>query len=111
MLIQRIALASLVAFGALQALPSHAASPSGPETVGSYIDDSAITTSIKAKFVQDKSVDASSISVETMKGTVLLSGFAKNERERAQAEALARSVKGVQAVNNRIVLRNADKSE
>jgi hyperosmotically inducible protein len=103
-MLQRIALASMLALGAALAVPAaHAAG--GSETVGSYIDDSSITTSIKAKFVQDKSVDANAISVETVKGTVLLSGFAKDERERAQAELIARSVKGVQAVNNRVILR------
>ena len=50
----------------------------GQESVGAYVDDSAITTSVKAKFVENKQVDATSIAVETMNGTVMLSGFAKN---------------------------------
>lgn len=74
-------------------------------TVGAYIDDSAITTAVKAKFIENKDVDAASISVETLNGTVLLSGFAKNAKEKASAEALTRGVKGVKSVKNDIMVR------
>ncbi len=77
----------------------------GQESVGAYIDDSAITTAVKARFVENKEVDAAAISVETMKGTVMLSGFAKNTTERTTAEALARKVNGVRAVKNAIAVR------
>ena len=75
------------------------------ESVGAYVDDSAITAAVKAKFVEAKSVDAAAISVETLNGTVLLAGFAKNAAEKSNAEVIARSVKGVKSVDNRIVLR------
>lgn len=75
------------------------------ETVGAYIDDTAITSSIKARFVDSKEVSAASISVETMKGTVMLSGFAKSSAEKAAAENIARNVKGVKSVRNEIVVR------
>jgi len=75
------------------------------ETVGAYIDDTAITSSIKARFVDNKDVAASSISVETLNGTVMLSGFAKNSTEKATAESIARNVKGVKSVRNEIVVR------
>lgn len=77
----------------------------GQETTGSYVDDAAITTSIKAKFIEDKIVSASSISVETLNGTVQLSGFAKNAAEKNQAERLARGNRNVRAVRNDIVVR------
>jgi hyperosmotically inducible periplasmic protein len=77
----------------------------GQETTGSYVDDTAITTAVKAKFVDDKTVSASSISVETLNGTVQLSGFAKSAAEKAQAEAIARGVKNVRAVKNDIAVR------
>lgn len=77
----------------------------GQETVGSYVDDAAITAAIKAKFVEDKVVSAGSISVETMNGTVQLSGFAKTANEKAQAEQIARSSRNVRAVRNDIVVR------
>ncbi|MCZ8252338.1 MAG: BON domain-containing protein [Hylemonella sp.] len=75
------------------------------QTVGGYVDDTAITSSIKARFVDNKQVDASSISVETLNGTVMLSGFAKNATERSTAESIARNVKGVKSVRNEIVVR------
>lgn len=77
----------------------------GQETTGAYIDDTAITTAVKAKFVEDRTVAASSISVETLNGTVQLSGFAKSAAEKAQAEAIARGVKNVKAVRNDIAVR------
>lgn len=77
----------------------------GQETVGAYVDDTGITTLVKTRFVENKQVDASSIGVETMKGTVILSGFAKNSTEKDTAETIARGVKGVVAVKNDIVIR------
>lgn len=77
----------------------------GQETTGAYVDDAAITTAVKAKFVDDKTVAASSISVETLNGTVQLSGFAKSAAEKAQAEAIARGVRNVRAVRNDIAVR------
>lgn len=77
----------------------------GQESVGAYVDDAGITTAVKAKLIEDKSVAASSISVETLNGTVMLSGFAKSGTERSTAESLARTVKGVKDVKNQIVVR------
>ena len=77
----------------------------GQETVGAYVDDAAITTQIKARFVENKQVDAAAISVETLKGTVMLSGFAKSNAERATAESIARDVKGVISVKNEVAVR------
>jgi hyperosmotically inducible periplasmic protein len=76
------------------------------QTVGAYVDDAAITTAVKARFVEDKSVDAAAISVETLNGTVQLSGFAKSDKERTQAETIARQVKGVKNVRNAILVRS-----
>ncbi|MDZ4400471.1 BON domain-containing protein [Hydrogenophaga sp.] len=75
------------------------------QTVGSYIDDATITTRVKARMAEDKSVSATSISVETLNGTVQLSGFAKSADERATAERLARATPGVQSVRNDILVR------
>jgi hyperosmotically inducible periplasmic protein len=77
----------------------------GQETVGAYVDDTAITTAVKAKFVEDKTVDAGAIKVETLNGTVALSGFAKSPAEKAQAEFLARNTKGVREVRNNLTVR------
>jgi len=77
----------------------------GQETVGAYIDDATITTQIKSRFVENKQVDAASIKVETLNGTVMLSGFAKNSTERSTAETIARGVNGVKSVRNEIAVR------
>lgn len=77
----------------------------GQESVGAYVDDTAITTSVKARFIENRQVDASSIKVETLNGTVMLSGFAKNGTERTTAESLAREVQGVKSVRNEISVR------
>lgn len=77
----------------------------GQETVGAYVDDTGITTLIKARFVENTFVDASSIRVETLNGTVMLSGFAKSTTEKNTAEGIARGVKGVTAIKNEIAVR------
>ncbi len=77
----------------------------GQETVGAYVDDAAITSTVKARFIDNRNVDAASIKVETLNGTVLLSGFAKNVTERSTAETIARNVSGVRSVRNEIAVR------
>ena len=94
-----------LATSALMLAASGCAVSRGQETVGAYIDDAAITSTVKARLFEDKDVAGLSISVETLKGTVLLSGFAKNALERSKAESIARSVKGVTAVRNEIAIR------
>ena len=48
------------------------------QSVGSFVDDATLTTRVKAKFAEDRTVSALAISVETLKGVVQLSGFAKS---------------------------------
>lgn len=67
-------------------------------------DDATITTLVKAKFVEAKTVDAASIKVETLNGTVALSGFAKSAAEKSQAEYLARNTRGVREVRNSLTV-------
>ena len=77
----------------------------GQETVGAYIDDAGITTTVKTRLLEDKRVAGTSISVETLNGTVMLSGFAKNTEEKNVAENIARQVNGVRSVKNEIAIR------
>jgi osmotically-inducible protein OsmY len=97
-------MAALLAAVSLAALPGCAVTR-GQESVGAYIDDAGITTAVKARFVDNKDVDASAISVETLNGTVMLSGFAKNSTERSTAESLTMKVNGVRSVKNTIAVR------
>jgi hyperosmotically inducible protein len=77
----------------------------GQETVGAYVDDATITTQVKSRFVENKQVDAASIHVETLNGTVMLSGFAKGAAEKSAAGDIARQVNGVKSVKNEIAIR------
>jgi len=104
-MITRNTLAAIVTAVAALTLMPGCAITRGQSTVGEYIDDASITTAVKAKFVEDTSVDAASIKVETLNGEVMLSGFAKNGDERRTAESLARGVKGVKLVKNQLVVR------
>ncbi|MGD9834922.1 MAG: BON domain-containing protein [Piscinibacter sp.] len=100
----RALFAAIAASTALVVLPGCAVSR-GQSSVGEYIDDTTITTQVKARMVENKQVDAAAISVETLNGTVMLSGFAKSGTERDTAETIARNVKGVKSVKNEIVVR------
>lgn len=75
------------------------------ESMGSFVDDSVITTTVKSRFFDDKTVDGSAVSVETLNGTVLLSGFAKNATEKRNAETIALKVRGVKSVKNDLLVR------
>ncbi len=77
----------------------------GQESAGDYTSDTAITSQVKGKYATDSGVAATSISVETMKGVVQLSGFAKSAEEKRRAEEIAKDVKGVKSVRNNIIVR------
>lgn len=78
---------------------------SGRETAGEYVDDAAITASVKNEIFQDPKLKMFQIHVETFKNQVQLSGFVDSPREIARAGQIAASVKGVQGVNNSLVVR------
>ena len=77
----------------------------GQETVGAYVEDTTITAAIKAHYLDNKQVDGTSIRVETLNGTVMLSGFAKSMNEKSTAETIARNTQGVKMVKNEIAVR------
>ena len=78
----------------------------GQQTVGAYVDDAAITASVKTRMLDDERVAGTSITVETLNGTVMLSGFAKTQAEKAAAESIALKVDGVKSVKNEITVRS-----
>jgi len=75
------------------------------ETAGQYIDDAAITTSVKAAVLNAPTLKVSEINVETYKGVVQLSGFVGSVENIATAAAVARSVNGVKSVKNDLRLK------
>jgi len=94
-----------IAAATLMLVASGCAVTRGQESVGAYVDDAAITTAVKGRYIDNKDVDASSIRVETLNGTVMLSGFAKSSTEKTTAETLAWKVNGVKAVKNELAIR------
>jgi osmotically-inducible protein OsmY len=75
------------------------------EGTGEYVDDSVITTKVKAAYAADSTVKATQVNVETFKGTVQLSGFVDSRESAQKAVELARGVKGVKSVKNDLVIR------
>ena len=94
-----------VAMGAAVLTTAGCAVSRGQETAGAYIDDTAITSQVKSRMLDNPGVAATSIGVETLNGTVMLSGFAKSTAEREMAERIALSVNGVRSVQNQIIVR------
>lgn len=76
------------------------ASTSKHEGTGEYIDDSVITTKVKAAVLNEESLKSAEINVETFKGVVQLSGFVSTQTDINKAVEVARGVKGVTSVKN-----------
>jgi len=75
------------------------------EGTGEYVDDTLITTKVKAAIFNEPSLKSSEINVETFKGAVQLAGFVKYQADITKAVEIARSVKGVKSVKNDMRLK------
>jgi len=76
------------------------ASTATTESAGQYVDDTVITTGVKAAILNEPSLKVSEINVETFKGTVQLSGFVRSNDNIATAIKVTRGVNGVRSVKN-----------
>ena len=76
-------------------------------SAGEVVDDTWITTKVKAAYAEDKTVSMLGIGVDTNKGVVQLSGWANSPTEIQRAVELARGIKGVKSVKNDIRLKTA----
>lgn len=76
------------------------ASTSKSEGTGEYVDDSVITTKVKAEIFNEPGLKSGEINVETYKGTVQLSGFVSSQANASRAVEIARNIKGVTSVKN-----------
>ena len=74
-------------------------------STGEFIDDSVITTKVKAALVQDKGTPASAIKVDTRKRTVQLSGFVDSAAQKVEASVVAAKIEGVKEVQNNIIVK------
>jgi osmotically-inducible protein OsmY len=81
------------------------ASTSTQESTGEYIDDTTITTKVKAAIFNEPSLKVAQINVETYKAVVQLSGFVNSSAEINTAASVARTVRGVVSVKNDIRLK------
>lgn len=81
------------------------ASTTKKEGTGEYIDDSAITTKVKAAILNEPTLKVAEINVETFKGVVQLSGFVSTQAAANKAVEVARSVSGVKSVKNDMRLK------
>lgn len=77
----------------------------GDRTVGQSVDDTAISTKVKAAFAQDPGVKAMDVKVDTYRGTVQLNGWVNTVEEKARAEEIAKTVPGAKAVQNQISVK------
>ncbi len=75
------------------------------ESTGEVIDDSTITTKVKADLLADDILKGFAISVETFKGIVQLSGFVNNQATKDRATSIARKVAGVKEVRNNLIIK------
>ena len=76
------------------------ASTAKHEGTGEYVDDSVITTKVKAAILAEPTLKSAEINVETFKGVVQLSGFVSSSANITKAVEVARGVKGVTSVKN-----------
>ena len=75
------------------------------ESTGEYVDDSVITTKVKAKLADDDFFKSFQISVETYKGIVQLSGFVNSRQAVNKASEIVRTVQGVKSVKNDLIVK------
>jgi osmotically-inducible protein OsmY len=81
------------------------ASTPNQEGTGEYIDDSVLTSKVKAAVLNEPTLKSSEINVETFKGIVQLSGFVSSQEDIQKAANVAASVKGVTSVKNDMRLK------
>ncbi|MGX8881825.1 BON domain-containing protein [Methylovorus sp. SPW-M1] len=101
------ALKLIVAFSMALALITSVgcASTSKKEGTGEYMDDSVITTKVKAAIFNEPTLKSAEINVETFKGVVQLSGFVNSQEDINKAIAVAGRVSGVKSVKNDMRLK------
>ena len=75
------------------------------ESTGEYVDDTVITTKVKSLLAVDDFLKSFQIGVKTYKGIVQLSGFVGSQKAVDKADEIARSVKGVKAVKNDLIVK------
>ena len=101
----------VIAAAAVALLGSYAVHGEESErSVGEYTDDKLLVSKVKTALISDKTADANEINVEVYKGVVQLNGFVDGEKEKAQAETVAKGVEGVKGVENNLAIKQASQT-
>ncbi len=77
----------------------------GEATMGSRIDDTAVTARVKTALLADDDIKSLDISVLTVEGSVQLTGFVNSAAQVQRAEALAASTEGARSVKNGLTVK------
>ncbi|WP_354684374.1 BON domain-containing protein [Cupriavidus necator] len=101
-------LAVLAASPAVQA--AHQDAPAAPSSTGrtaaprdtEVASDRAITSEVRARLANARTLDPAKIRVSTTDGVVKLEGTVRDDKQRTMAMELARSVRGVTAVSDEL---------
>ena len=108
MFTRKMLVAAIAATGLIGAV-AHAAEDT-KRTIGEYTDDTMLLGKVKSALGSDKTTEAGEINVEVNKGIVQLNGFVDTAKEKAQAETVAKGVKGVKQVENNLIVKTASAS-
>jgi hyperosmotically inducible protein len=76
----------------------------GERTVGDWVDDTLISSRLKAQLIADTDVRASDIDVSSSQGVVTLIGRVRTTEMKQDAERIARGITGVTDVHNELVV-------
>lgn len=90
---------------ALLSISAGCAATQKHESTGQYIDDSVITTKVKAAIFNEPTLKTLQINVETYQGVVQLSGFVDSQQSVSKAGEVARGVESVVKVENDLVVK------
>ncbi len=99
-----VVIRGFVAVLLIAALVACASTPK-QESTGEYVDDSTITTKVKADLLADDILKGFEVSVKTYKGIVELSGFVDTQATKDRAGSIARKVAGVKEVRNNVIVK------
>ena len=98
-------MAKLLVFLGLFAAPLGCSTSQSHESTGQYVDDSVVTSKVKAAIVNDLALKGFQINVKTYQGVVQLSGFVDSAQNASKAADLARGVNGVTEVKNDLIVK------
>ena len=100
--------AGTAAMGVKGSKKVHNALAIAPEnSMGSKLDDTVITTKVKAALMDDSDVKSGQINVETKGGIVSLGGFVTGDKMQKRAIEIAKGTKGVKSVVDAMYVKPA----